>query len=167
MEYECRQRHHVSGPWFAGWHNLEIFPLSFSARNDFYNPIPHGWEFESNRCSAVIFLYFAHHLHTSGSRLRENSGRITEVKIETTTLAAFLRTVYYCVISGISPDDMTRVSGECGFHIRVAQGIIRKWFELGTVRVLQRKHRKPILEILAIARLVKVDWDVTDVVCIP
>lgn len=60
-----------------------------------------------------------------GSKIREHLSRIGKVEIELTTLCAFLRIVRHGVVSWLLADDITRVRGEGGVLIRVAQRMIR------------------------------------------
>lgn len=50
-----------------------------------------------------------------------------------------------------------------GVLIQIYHGMVRKWFGMGIFRVLGPMHCNPILDILAIARLVKVGWDASEV----
>lgn len=130
----------MGGPRLVGWNNLEMFTLLSSERQKFHTPVPHGWEYESNRClgvpTVVMFSYFAHHLCMSVLRFRERSTRIAEVKFDVMKFGASLQTVRHGLISRFAPDDMTRVCGKCVVFIHVVQKIIQKGFEMGIFRLL-------------------------------
>lgn len=66
------------------------------------------------------------------------------------------------MVSGLAPNDMTRICGEDGVLIRIAQRMIRKCFEMDTFHVLRRTHCNRTSAHLTIVRLEKVDWVVTD-----
>lgn len=112
-----------------------MFALPSCGRNDFYTPVPRGWENESNRSLRVLtpmmILYSVDHLRMSGLKVWEHLGRIVEVASELTTVVGFIITARHGVISRLAPDDMTRVCSKGGVLIRGAQGIIPKWFGLG------------------------------------
>lgn len=110
-----------------------------------------------------MFSHLAIHHRVSGSKVREHICGIAEIEIEVTTLRAFLRTIRFEEISRLAPYDMTRVCRDGGVFIRVAQWIVRKWFQMGMFRVLRHMQCIQILAILAIVCLIKVDWEVTDV----
>lgn len=74
-----------------------------------------------------------------------------EVEVEVTALGAFLQTVCRGMISRLVPDNMTRVYVEGTVLIRVAQGMFRRWVEMGHFRVLCRMQCNPIQAILGIA----------------
>lgn len=80
MEFEGQQWHYLQGPPFVGWHSSKIFALLPSERNDFYAPAPHDLDCESNSArgvpTQVMFSSLAYHLRVSGSRVRENLGRM-------------------------------------------------------------------------------------------
>lgn len=161
LELDSMQRHHAWGPWIFGWHCLQMFSFLLSARNDFYTPVPYGWEYQSNHSlgvpTQVLFSYLADHLRILESKVREHLGRITKTEIKLTTVGAILRTVGHAVVSFLEPDDMTLVCSEDGVLIRVSQGVVQKWFDMGIFRALRRMHRTPILSLLAIARLAEVE----------
>lgn len=110
-----------------------------------------------------MFSFLADHLRMSGSKVCEHLSRIVEVKIDLTAVVVFLRTVRHGVLSRLKPDDMTRVCGEDSVPIRVSHGMVRKWFDMDIFRVLRRAHCNPILALLEIVWLVKVDWNKTGV----
>lgn len=120
-----------------------MFALMASRRKDFYNPVPHEWEYFLNRCLEVqtpgMFLYFADHLHMSGLRIRERLGRFAEVEIEETTLGEFSRTTRHVEIRQLAPNDMIRVRGEGGVSIGAVHETIPKWIEMSIFRGLRRQ----------------------------
>lgn len=111
----------------------------------------------------MMFSYVAVGLRMSGLKVPEHLGRISIIKIEVMTLVAFLQTFRYGVISRLALDDMTCVCCEVCVLVWVAQGTVRKWFEVGIFRVLRRMHYNPISAILVIACLAEVDWKATAV----
>lgn len=65
------------------------------------------------------------------------------------------------------PVDMAPVCSEDGVFIQIFQGMVRKWVDMGIIRVLRRMHSNPILALLAISQLAKVDWGVPGVEWFP
>lgn len=82
------------------------------------------------------------------------------------TPCAVQQTVRHGLVSWIAPDGMTRVCGEDGVYIRIAQEMIRKFFEIGNFRVLRCMLCNTVLVFVAIARLAEVVGDVGSVECL-
>lgn len=103
----------------------------------------------------------------SGSRVREDLGRMAVIEIELMTLGAFLRKVLHRVVNRLATDNTTRVCGNGDVLIRVSQGTFRQWFATGFFRVLRGVHCNPTLASLAVARLAELDCDATGVEWFP
>lgn len=106
-----------------------------------------------------MFSYLEDHLRTLDLKVQENLGRVAEVEIELRTLGAFLQTAHHGVASQLAPYNVTYARSEVGLLIRVCKSMLRKWFDMGLFCVLCRMYYNPILALLAIALLAKVDED--------
>lgn len=99
----------------------------------------------------------------SGSKDREHLGCIAEVNVALTTLVPCLRTVRHGDGNCIVQDDVTRDSGDDGVLVLVSLGTVRQWFDMSTFRVLRCMHCNTIFAFLTIARLAKLNGDVSGV----
>lgn len=94
LEFECLQQLDARGPRFVVWHSLKMFVLPPGERDEFYIPVPHEWDYETNHRLAVsthvMFSYIADHLRMSGSKVLEHLCRNAGVESAMTTLGSFL-----------------------------------------------------------------------------
>lgn len=102
-----------------------------------------------------------------GLRIRDHLDRMPYVEMELTKFSVFLWTVRHGVVNRLAPNDITSICGNDGFSIRFTQSMVRQWCSMGIFFDSCRMHCNPILALLEIARLAKIDWDATSVEWFP
>lgn len=59
----------------------------------------------------------------------------------------------------LASDNMTCLRDDCGVFIRVSKGMVRIWFDIGTIHVLRCMQCNLILALPAFVRCAEADWD--------
>lgn len=93
----------------------------------------------------------------------EHPGRIADVEVGVETHGAYLQTVQHTVVGCLVPKEPTLVCIDDGFIIRLFQGMVRTWIDVRIFRIARFMHSKPMLALLAIAKLAEVGWNATNV----
>lgn len=91
---------------------------------------------------------------------RTTVARIAEIEFSILSLGAFLRATRVGVIERISFDSMVTSFKSCDAIIRVEFPFLKKWFNFGILRLLDRMYVNPVLVFVGIARFCGVDWSV-------
>lgn len=66
------------------------------------------------------------------------------------------------VVGQLAPDDLAGVPCD-SVLIRVPQGMVPQWLEIGIIRMFRRMHCNLIVALIAIILIAKVDWGVNGV----
>lgn len=83
-----------------------------------------------------VLIFLANHLCVSGSRVREHSDYIKEIKMHLTTFCVLLRTVQPRVVNPLALEDMTRIYCNSGFVMCVSHDMIRQQLGIKSFGVL-------------------------------
>lgn len=164
LDSGSRRRLNVRRRRFAGWHKLEMFAIPPRKHDLFYQTIEPVWIGSERICALgirtlVVFLYVTDEAQSGTGLERGLVQKVAEVEYNVSSLGAFLHSAQYCPAERLAYPWMVAGCEGGGALLRVSLCTIKSWYALGVCRLLRNIAVDPVLALVAIGRLMNINWE--------